>query len=40
MTQADTKDVKHIFKEFTIKKFKVYRPHKNIYVNELLIMNY
>jgi DNA adenine methylase len=40
MTQADTKDVKDTFKEFTIKKFSVYRFGKKSYVNELLIMNY
>ena len=40
MTQADTKEIKDIFKEYTIKKFKVYRMNKKIYVNELIIMNY
>jgi len=40
MTQADTKDVKIIFKEFTIKKFKVYRAASKCYINELVIMNY
>ena len=40
MTQADTKDVKNIFKEYTIKKFKVYRRVSKNYINELLIMNY
>ena len=40
MTQADTKDVKNIFKEFKIKKFEVYRRVSKNYINELLIMNY
>jgi DNA adenine methylase len=40
MTQADTKQIKNIFKEYTIKKFKVYRRVSKIYVNELIIMNY
>jgi hypothetical protein len=33
MTQADTKDVKDTFKEFTIKKFSVYRFGKKAYVD-------
>ena len=40
MTQADTKQIKNIFKEYTIKKFKVYRMASKSYVNELIIMNY
>ena len=40
MTQADTKEIKKIFKEFKIKKFEVYRPQAKEYKNELLIMNY
>ena len=40
MTQADTKDIKRLFKEYTIKKMKVYRMGKKEYVNELIIMNY
>lgn len=40
MTQADTKQIKNIFKEYTIKKFKVYRVASKSYVNELIIMNY
>jgi DNA adenine methylase len=40
MTQADTKQVKDIFKEYTIKKFQVYRRVSKSYVNELIIMNY
>ena len=40
MTQADTKQIKEIFKEYTIKTFKVYRIASKIYVNELIIMNY
>ena len=40
MTQADTKQIKNIFKEYTIKTFKVYRMVSKSYVNELIIMNY
>ena len=40
MTQADTKQIKEIFKEYTIKKFPVYRAITKNYVNELLIINY
>jgi DNA adenine methylase len=40
MTQADTKQIKNIFKEYIIKKFKVYRRSSKSYVNELVIMNY
>ena len=40
MTQADTVYIKEIFKEYTIKKFKVYRSGKKEYVDELMIMNY
>ena len=40
MTQAETKDVKKIFKNYNIKKFKVYRVSIGDYVNELVIMNY
>jgi DNA adenine methylase len=40
MTQANTKDVKRIFKEYKIKKFKVYRVSYKKYINELMIMNY
>ena len=40
MTQADTKQVKDIFKEYIIKKFQVYRMGSKSYVNELVIMNY
>jgi len=40
MTQADTKQVKDIFKEYHVKKFQVYRMGSKSYVNELLIMNY
>ena len=40
MTQADTKQIKDIFSEYTIKTFKVYRMGSKTYVNELLIMNY
>lgn len=40
MTQADTEQIKDIFKEYTIKTFQVYRMGSKSYVNELLIMNY
>jgi DNA adenine methylase len=40
MTQADTKDVKNIFKEYNIKKFEVYRRVSKKYINELIITNY
>ena len=40
MTQADTKQIKEIFKEYTIKKFPVYRTVSKSYKNELIIMNY
>ena len=40
MTQADTNLIKDTFKEYTIKKFEVYRMGSKTYTNELLIMNY
>ena len=40
MTQADTKDVKKLFKGYIIKHFPVYRAQTKTYVKELLIMNY
>ncbi len=40
MTQADTKEIKDLFKEYNIKKIKVYRHLKKTYVDELIIMNY
>ena len=40
MTQADTKEIKRLFKEYKIKKFEVYRRFTNNYTNELVIMNY
>lgn len=40
MTQADTKQIRNTFKEYTIKTFKVYRVGSKKYVNELVIMNY
>lgn len=40
MTQANTKQIKDTFKEYTIKTFQVYRMASKSYVNELLIMNY
>ena len=40
MTQADTQQIKNVFKDYIFKKFKVYRSSSKSYVNELLIMNY
>ena len=40
MTQADTKEIRKLFKEYKIKRFKVYRIGKKAYANELIIMNY
>jgi DNA adenine methylase len=40
MTQADTKEIKRLFKEYKIKKFEVCRGFTNRYTNELVIMNY
>lgn len=40
MTQANTKEIKKIFKEYTIKSFDVYRAMKKEYVKELIIFNY
>jgi len=40
MTQADTKEIKDIFKDYKIKKFEVYRANNKTYKNELIIMNY
>lgn len=39
MTQADTNVIKDIFKDYTIKKFQVYRMGSKSYTDELLIMN-
>lgn len=40
MTQADTKEVKKIFKNYNIKKFEVYRGYNKQYKYEILIKNY
>ncbi len=40
MTQADTKKIRNLFKNYTIKEFKVYRMGMKKYVNELVITNY
>ena len=40
MTQADTTQIKNIFKDYIIQTFQVYRSSSKSYVNELLIMNY
>ena len=40
MTQADTHEIKSLFKNYTIKTMKVYRRGSKSYVNELIIFNY
>ena len=40
MTQADTKQVRKRFKEYTIVTFPVFRGFSNTYKNELIIKNY
>ena len=40
MTQADTHEIKSLFKNYTIKTMKVYRTGSKSYVNELIIFNY
>lgn len=40
MTQAETKDVKELFKKYKIQKVKLYRITSKSYVNELIIKNY
>lgn len=40
MTQADTKEIRDKFNEYTIKVYKVYRMSQKKYVNELIITNY
>ena len=40
MTQANTKEVRNMFEDYTIKKFPVYRNLNKQYKNELIIMNY
>ena len=40
MTQADTDEIKSLFKNYTIKTMKVYRTGSKSYVNELIIFNY
>lgn len=40
MTQANTKQIRKIFKEYKIKTFDVYRANKKEYVKELVIFNY
>lgn len=40
MTQANTTQIRKIFKDYTIKTFKAYRASKKTHVNELIIMNY
>jgi hypothetical protein len=40
MTQADTKEIKNLFKKYNIKKYPVYRSTSKSYINEIIIMNY
>lgn len=40
MTQEDSPEIKTIFKEYKIRKYKIYRVFLKKYVNELLITNY
>ncbi len=40
MTQADTMEIKNLFKEYSITKFQVYRGYNKQYKNELIIKNY
>ena len=40
MTQADTKEIKTLFKKYIIKKYPVYRSASKSYINEIIIMNY
>ncbi len=40
MTQANTKEIRKVFKEYKIKTFEVYRANKKEYVKELVIFNY
>jgi site-specific DNA-adenine methylase len=40
MTQADTKQVKNIFKDYTIIEYPVYRRYQDKYTYELLIKNF
>ena len=40
MTQAETKEILKIFKEYKISKFEVFRRHTKSYTNELIIKNY
>ena len=40
MTQANTEQIKQVFKDYTIKTFSVYRMLSKSYKDELVIMNY
>jgi len=40
MTQADTKEIRKIFKKYEIIEYPVYRRYLNKYVNELIIKNF
>ena len=40
MTQADTKLIRKLFKDYHITKFTVFRGYTNSYKNELIIRNY
>jgi hypothetical protein len=40
MTQADTREIREIFKDYTIKEYPFYRRGNKCYKNELLVKNY
>jgi DNA adenine methylase len=40
MTQADTPEIRKLFKNYKISSFRVYRRSSNTYKNELIIKNY
>jgi hypothetical protein len=40
MTQANTKEILHAFKEYKLRTFDVYRAVSKSYTKELIIMNY
>lgn len=40
MTQADTKEINTLFKDYNIYEYKVYRSFSGVYKNEIIITNY
>ena len=40
MTQADTKEIRRIFKGYVMKEYPVYRRGNKCYKNELLVKNF